>query len=148
MNHHTKDKGDLGVAMVIADCAKHGIHACLPISEHLPFDLIIVDQEGQLAKIQVKYITKRNDGTLPISMRNSYLNKDGPYAVLTNRELFDAYAVYCPDTEEVYYVHNCEIPKNQRSTFRIRIDPSKNNQVERIRYAKDYLNPNRLFAMM
>ena len=39
MNHHTKNLGDIGVAQVIASLMKNGIQVCLPISEHLPFDL-------------------------------------------------------------------------------------------------------------
>ena len=40
--HRTKDKGDLGVACVITDLMKAGIQVSLPLSEHLPFDLIAI----------------------------------------------------------------------------------------------------------
>lgn len=40
MKHHTKDKGDKGTGNVIADLLSKGIQICLPLSEHLPFDLI------------------------------------------------------------------------------------------------------------
>ena len=39
MTHHTKTKGDLGVAKVIADLTEKGLDVLTPFSEHLPFDL-------------------------------------------------------------------------------------------------------------
>lgn len=42
MRHKTKDKGDLAVAKTIAHLLEHNIRCCLPLSEHLPFDLIAV----------------------------------------------------------------------------------------------------------
>lgn len=42
MSHQTKDKGDLAILMAIADLRRHGIITCLPISEHLPFDMVAV----------------------------------------------------------------------------------------------------------
>ena len=55
MYHHTKDKGDVGVGFVIVDLMSKGIHVCLPISEHLPFDLIAVYPEGRLSRLSVNY---------------------------------------------------------------------------------------------
>ena len=55
MNHPTKNKGDIGVAQIIADLMKNGIQVCLPISEHLPFDLIAISPDGHfLKRVQVK----------------------------------------------------------------------------------------------
>ena len=44
--HHTKDKGDLGLTKIISDLTEKEFKVLLPISEHLPFDLVeYVDEE-------------------------------------------------------------------------------------------------------
>jgi hypothetical protein len=48
MRHHTKDKGDIGLACAMADLVKHDIQVALPMSEHLPFDLIAIHPMGYL----------------------------------------------------------------------------------------------------
>jgi PD-(D/E)XK endonuclease len=55
MRHHTKDKGDLGLGFIIGDLLRAGIQVALPLSEHLPFDAIAVDEQGGLRRLQVKY---------------------------------------------------------------------------------------------
>jgi hypothetical protein len=55
MRHKTKDKGDLGVAKTIPDLLNHQIRCCVPLSEHLPFDLIAVMPDfATLRRVQVK----------------------------------------------------------------------------------------------
>ena len=51
----TSDKGDIAVAMVIADLTSKGIKISLPISAHLPFDLIAISEDYNLSRIQIKY---------------------------------------------------------------------------------------------
>src|SRR3954471_9913381 len=108
MRHNTKDKGDLGLAMVIADLTKKGCYICLPISEHLPFDLVVVNNEGNIARVQVKYRTAVN-GTVEVPLRSVYSNSQGARAVRNDFSKFDAYAIYCPDTEKVYYYPVSEV---------------------------------------
>ncbi|MDR7289516.1 hypothetical protein J2S38_002579 [Mycolicibacterium senegalense] len=38
--HHTKDKGDLGVAKAHADLVAKGFYVLFPATEHAPFDLV------------------------------------------------------------------------------------------------------------
>ena len=38
--HHTKDKGDLGVAKAYADLVGQGYTVLFPATEHAPFDLV------------------------------------------------------------------------------------------------------------
>jgi hypothetical protein len=38
--HHTKDKGDLGVAKAHADLVSQGYVVLFPATEHAPFDLV------------------------------------------------------------------------------------------------------------
>lgn len=40
VRHHTKDKGDLGVAKAHADLVTKGFYVLFPTTEHAPFDLV------------------------------------------------------------------------------------------------------------
>ena len=55
MRHHTKDKGDEGLGQVIADLMTHGVQVAVPLSEHLPFDLVAIDEGGAMRRVQVRY---------------------------------------------------------------------------------------------
>ena len=65
-NHFTKDLGDLGVVKVIGDLTDKGWKVFLPISEHLPIDLIAykVKKSGKMLvkTFQVKYRNGRGVG--------------------------------------------------------------------------------------
>ncbi len=80
MRHLTKDKGDLGVARTLPDLLEHGIRACLPLSEHLPFDLIAVMPDfTTLRRVQVKYRTPDN-GALVVVFRSNYYDSKRIYS--------------------------------------------------------------------
>ncbi len=40
--HYTKVKADIGVATTIADLTDKGYVQCIPLSEHQPYDLVVV----------------------------------------------------------------------------------------------------------
>jgi hypothetical protein len=71
MRHATKDKGDFAVARVIAHLLEHDIRVCLPLSEHLPFDLIAVMPDMRtLRRVQVKYRKENVVGALQVAFRS------------------------------------------------------------------------------
>jgi hypothetical protein len=139
MRHHTKDKGDIGVGKVISDLISKGYQVCLPISEHLPFDLVAVSEAMTIRRIQVKYREARN-GAVEVTLRASYSDGSGVHTRFVDLDGFDAIAVYCPDVDEVYYVPvSCLHSVKAKLTLRI-TDPM-NNQTKGIKKAKDYLDP-------
>jgi hypothetical protein len=123
MSHHTKDKGDVGLAMVIADLTKNGFNVCLPISEHQAFDLIAANEEGKLCRIQVKYRVLKN-GAVEVPFRSVYSNGQGAKAVLNDFSKFDVYAVYCPDVEKIYY-YPVSLVGSKTSVALLRVIPPK-----------------------
>lgn len=134
MKHHTKDKGDKGTGNVIADLLSKGIQVCLPLSEHLPFDLIAVKEDGSLLKVSVKYRTLKK-GSVYVIFSSSYSDSHGVHTKKIDKNLIDLLAIYCPETKEVYYV----IPSEFDGSVTLRIEESKNNQTKGIHFAKDYL---------
>ncbi len=54
LEHHTKNKGDLGVLKAQVDLCSKGYLILTPLSEHSPFD-IVAYKNGEFIRIQVKY---------------------------------------------------------------------------------------------
>lgn len=133
MKHHTKDKGDKGVGYVIADLLSKDIQVCIPISEHLPFDLIAVKKTGEVYKVSVKY-RKEARGVIQVPFKSSYSDSKGVHSKKVNKRLIDIVAIYCPDSKEVYYID----PKQFGEVITLRRTKPKNNQ-KNVYLASNYL---------
>jgi hypothetical protein len=103
MSHHTKDKGDCGVGKVIAGLMDQGLKVAMPICEHLPFDLIAIDEKMELFRVQVKYKKVTKSG-IEVSLRSCYSDKNGTHIKKVDKSRIDVFAIYCPCTNGVYYV--------------------------------------------
>lgn len=98
MSHHTKDKGDLASAIVIADLARKGYSVFIPVvCEHLPFDLIAYGN-GKFYRLQCKHCA---DGEIKRS--TSWADKAGSHSRRYLPDDFDYYALYLPQVERVAY---------------------------------------------
>jgi hypothetical protein len=95
MRHHTKDKGDAGLGFVIADLLSNRIQVALPISEHLPFDCIAIDEDNNLIRVSVKFRAKKN-GVVSVPLKSSWSDKYGTHTVKHDKKSYDCIAIYCP----------------------------------------------------
>ncbi len=135
---NSKFKGNIGETKVLADLTKRGFGVALPHGDNLPFDLIAVDENLNLLKVQVKYSAKRNGKIILRKQRvTGYVGKIhtttyGPNDV-------DLYAIYCPDNDVVYYVSAVEI-NDRVNSFELRIDESRAKS-KNINWANNYLKP-------
>ncbi len=146
MRHHTKDKGDLAVAQVIADLIGHGIQVCLPISEHLPFDLVAVSPSfKELTRVQVKYAAAKG-GVLKLLLRSSHADHRGVHHRRVRLDEIDAFALFCPEAGTVYYIRRDEIPAGLQCDAALRLGPTKNGQVKRTRSAAKFEGAGRIFG--
>lgn len=143
----TKDKGDLGIAMVIAALAKKNIKVALPMCEHLPFDLIGISEQGKLSRISIKYRTAV-DGLIEVPIRTISSNSQGYKVKYADLNDIDGFAVYCPTTDQVYFI-NSERLKGFTSGMILRIQEEDKFKKRRhlINWANDFLNPDVLFKM-
>lgn len=128
-NHHTKSKGDIGLTQVIADLTKRGYGVSLPISEHLPYD-IIMDHNNILKRIQVKYSV---NGI--ITGACSYLSNSGSVRHFYKLDDFDIYAMYIPKIEKCVYIPNMKLIVG----ITIRFNYPKNNRL--FHWWEDFQNP-------
>ena len=153
MGKETQTKGNLAVAKVIVDITKVGYVPFVPIFEHPNFDIIVVDQNSNLSRVQVRHCKLGDNGSIEVKLYNAYSNSQGAKMARLDRNAFDSFAIYCPDTEEIYYIKNSEIPKDSISTFSLRVTPPLGrkgrpliNGLESFRMASKYVGSDRLFV--
>jgi hypothetical protein len=120
--HHTKDKGDLGVAKAHADLVQQGYVVLFPATEHAPFDLVAY-ADGRFHRLQVKYRSARN-GTLTIHFRSVWADTHGTHVAHMDKAAVDAVCVYCPETDECYYLS----PRTHGASVTLRLRPPRNRQ--------------------
>lgn len=120
--HHTKDKGDLGVAKVHADLVSQGFTVLFPATEHAAFDLVAY-LDGEFYRLQVKYRSARS-GAVLVKFRSMWADRNGTHTTPMDKSAIDVVCIYCPDTDQCYYVR----PDAHGASVTLRIAPSKNGQ--------------------
>lgn len=132
--HHTKFKADVGLAKVIANLTEKGYVPCIPLSEHQPYDLVVVRGNGSMVKLQVKYARLKRNGSVDVKFRTSWADKNGTHIKHYDEADFDYYAIYCPEKEQILYIPNTfDCPKI------VRFNKPVNNQSRCIKWATNYL---------
>lgn len=130
--HHTKDKGDLGVAKAFGDLVADGFMVLFPATEHAPFDLVAY-KAGRFYRVQVKYRSARH-GVIKLNLRSTWADRHGVHSTALDKDAVDAICIYCPDTDECYYIR----PTDHGAWVNLRIVPAKNGQQKRILEAAAY----------
>ncbi len=131
--HHTKGKGDLGVLKAQLDLFEQGFTILLPLTEHSPFDLAAY-RNDEFRRVQVKYRTVDRFGTIQVKFSTCWTDKHGTHTVPMNKSEVDLYCIYCPDTDECYYLE----PSKFRSNASLRVETPKNSQQKRVKFAADF----------
>ncbi len=129
MSRHTTEKGNLSESRVLTAYIKAGFIVSLPFGGGAPYDLI-VDTGNRLLKVQVKTGRLRKGCILFPTMRFS--GHRGTGKSYSEGEI-DLFAVYCPDNEKIY-----TFPPGDLTEGRLRHSETRNNQQQKIRWAKDY----------
>jgi len=135
--HHTKCKGDIGVAKAIANLIDYDYLILTPtITEHAPFD-IVTYKNNKFTRIQVKYRKLDSLGRIPINFRSTgQYTKMGTFNVPIDKNDVDIFCVYCPDTKKCYYFD----PKQFNKAVNLRVKPPK-RKTKLINMADDYAEP-------
>lgn len=133
--HHTKDKGDLGVAKAHADLAGHGYTVLFPATEHAPFDLVTY-RDHEFLRVQVKYRSVYRGG-IRVAFASSWADRHGTHSTPTDKSAVDLLCVYCPDTDACYYLR----PRDVGRSVTLRVHPSRNHQQEGVLDASCYRLP-------
>lgn len=131
--HHTKNKGDLGVLKVKLDLFLQGYLVLVPETEHAPFDLVIY-KEGVFRTVQVKYRAVKKNGVIDVDFRSKYAFSKGVVSKPVDKSVIDLYAIYCPDTDCCYYFD----PKQFSDNVSLRVSKPLNNQSLNVHFASDF----------
>ncbi|MFB3919988.1 MAG: group I intron-associated PD-(D/E)XK endonuclease [Candidatus Velamenicoccus archaeovorus] len=126
----TKLKGDIAEAYVLFLLKQRGFHVLVPWGEDHRFDMV-AEKNGIYKKVQVKYVSAKN-GILEIPLRSCNNHKVIHYSPLD----VDIIAAYHDAARKVYFVPLKNI--SNRSSFKIRLIPARNNQQEKIVPASRY----------
>ena len=136
MSALNKQKGNIGEAKCLAKMVELGIPVAIPFGDNERYDLIIEDK-GQLKKIQVKYSSQQDSPGSVIFKTASSTNHTTNKHCDTYENDVDGFLLYNGITDEVYYLPIETI--GAKKTITIRIEPSKNGQTKNCLMSQDYL---------
>lgn len=141
VRHHTKDKGDLGVAKAHADVVSQGFTVLFPATEHAPFDLVMY-ADGSFHRVQVKYRSART-GVLTVHFRSVWNDRAGTHVKPTDKAEVDILCIYCPETDACYYLR----PDEHRASVTLRVVPKRNGQHQGVLEASAFRDLTRIVTI-
>src|SRR5205085_1552655 len=132
---HPKDIGDRSTLAIILALREAGYRVLLPFGENTRYDLAI-EADGVLQRVQCKTGHLEN-GAVFFRTSSSYYHHPNP-SVPAKHYLgqVDCFAVYCRATSGVYLVPIADLSPQWQGA--LRIDPPRNNQRRRVRFAAGY----------
>jgi hypothetical protein len=143
VRHHTKDKGDEGLGQVIADLMTNSVQVAVPLSEHLPFDLIAIGEHGAMRRVQVRYRASAEASLLRCELVGSWADRHGTHKRAFDASAIDVLAIYCPSPRTFVYLLADELPT---TGVYLRLSKARNGQIRRTRDAAQYRDPWRMFT--
>ena len=128
-----KAVGDRTEGIVLSELVRLGKHVLIsPFTENVRYDLV-VEEHGCFVPVQVKTGRLNCYGAVQFhscSVRRGGLGGRRPY-----RGECELFAVYCPETDQVYYVPVTECGSTETV---LRIRTPRNGQLKGVRWARDY----------
>jgi len=129
-------KGTLGEIAVCKDLLQQRYDLFFGFGNHSKVDLIVLDENYNAYKIQIKAVNSFDDAVNVYSIKTCLNAKyNSSYTI---RQV-DVFAVYIIDKNIVFYVSAKEILTNGKCS-KFRLSKSKNGQRKFVRYVHDYLN--------
>jgi hypothetical protein len=132
---HPKIVGDRTQLAVMAALYEAGYGLYVPFGENTRCDLVI-EREGALDRVQIKTGRLRR-GAVVFNVCSTYGHHPNPQIRKRTYEgEVEYFGVYCPDNGGVYLIPISDLAV--RSHGSLRVDTPRNNQCERVRWARDY----------
>ena len=132
---NSKDKGNIGEAILLAELTKRQIQVAIPFGDNARYDLI-AEFNGKLNKIQIKYCGQTTENNSFICPCASSTNHTTNKHLSTYEEDVDYMAFYLAPIDKTLLVPTEKIIGKKTITFRI--DPPKNGQQTGINLVEDY----------
>ena len=131
---NTKNIGDISEAQIIARLLLLGKTVLQPFGDNQRYDLVI-DDRGKFIRIQVK-TGKLKSGVITFNTCSSTIIRRSVVGKNYKGDI-EFFGVYCPQNNKCYLVPITEV-SNSATKGSLRVDPTKNKQNYRCKYARDY----------
>ncbi|HEY6551161.1 MAG TPA: group I intron-associated PD-(D/E)XK endonuclease [Solirubrobacterales bacterium] len=135
LTSHPVDVGHRAEAAILSELVRRGYRILLPFGVNQRYDLVL-DCDGRFLRAQCKSGRLRA-GVIQFSPMSIQSNTKGTRVRGYTGEV-DLFIVYCAENHCVYVIPADEVPNSQ---MHLRIDPPRNRQSKRVRWAKDYELP-------
>lgn len=135
LTSHPVDVGHRAEAAILAELVKRGYRVLLPFGVNQRYDLVL-DCDGRFLRAQCK-TGRLREGVVQCSTQSIQSNTQGSRWRSYAGEI-DLFIVYCPQNDSVYVVPADEVPGRG---MHLRVNPPRNRQDKRVRWAKDYKLP-------
>jgi len=133
MNDHPKAIGDRSALAVMLGFQAAGIEFLVPFGENTRHDFVI--DRGGFARVQCKTGRLRS-GAIRFRTCSTYAHHPNPKQPMRHYlEDVDYFAVYCPETGGVYLIPIEDVQTRHQGA--LRVEPPRNNQSLRVRFAAD-----------
>jgi hypothetical protein len=127
-------KGAAAEAEIAAAAIRLRLQVLRPVGEGGRYDLAI-DIGEKLLRVQCKWAS-RQGYVLNARCVTSRHTPHGYIRTTYTADEIDAIAAYAPDTDRCYLIPVSEV--ESRTVLSLRLGPTRNNQAQLIRWAKDY----------
>ncbi len=127
---NTKVKGNNAELEALAYFKRHGYSVALPFGDNDPYDLIIESPKAQVYRVQVRWVSWRND-VATLSLRATSQGRSRPLD-FSRIDVFVAW-----DGKRVYIIPTSHLGAS-RATFSLRTTAPRNGQKKRVHLAHDY----------
>jgi hypothetical protein len=126
----TATRGNEAEAAILTALIGHGFDVLVPFGGGQPYDLVVDIGEAEYLRVQCKTAWARGGCMIFNSRTTDHGRGRQPYFGLA-----DIFGVYFPPTRAVYLVPLGDVALSKGW---LRLEPPKNNQRKRIRFAADY----------
>ena len=130
----TDQKGNIAEQAVVFHATRLGIDVYRPVGEGGRYDMLF-DLDRRFVRVQCKWAPRHGE-VIIVRCYSSRRNRSGVVRRIYAADEIDAFAAYCPDTERCYFLPY--EPLAERRQIMLRIGDPKNNQRQRINWAKDF----------
>jgi hypothetical protein len=125
----SNQKGDIGEAHFVLRATEKGYWTG-KMPQDCPYDFVL-DRGKGLERVQVKYRSSAKKGSIQINSFNS-----SPQSNRTYNGFVDQFAVYNPETSEVYLIPANLVMESGASIFRV--EYPKNNQLKGVTFLSEF----------
>src|SRR6266542_3723914 len=130
----TDQKGSVAEAAIALAALELGVGVFRAISDGERYD-VIFDVGGRLWRVQCKWAPRHGD-VIVVRCYSCRRNREGLLRRPYSKGDFDAFAAYCPELRQCYFLPFDVV--GRRVQIQLRLGPSRNNQSAGVNWADDF----------